>query len=74
MSIEATMIERAYDLAKSGSVANLDFLIRALKREGFDLVEAHLRCSPMLSRQLRTMCKSAWVAAGNQPVRERRPI
>jgi hypothetical protein len=68
------MIERAYEIARSGSVANLDQLVRALKREGFELVEAHLRSSPSLNRELRLMCRSAWASAGREPIPERRPI
>jgi len=68
------MIERAFQLADSGLVANLDQLARALKREGHELIDAHLRSSPTLNRELRARCCSAWAAAGNEPVPERRSI
>ena len=68
------MLERAYELAGSGSVANLDQLARTLKREGYDAIEAHLRCSPSLNRELRAKCTAAWIAAGNDPLPERRSV
>lgn len=66
------MIERAFELADSGSIANIDQLVRSLKQEGFESVDAHLRCSPSLHRQLRSKCAAAWAASGNEPVSERR--
>jgi hypothetical protein len=66
------MVERAFALARTGSIANLEQLARALKSEGYEQVDAHLRCSPTLNRQLRTMCRTAWAVAGNEPVAERR--
>ena len=72
MADRTTMVERAFEIAGTGAVANLEQLVRVLKREGYEQVEAHLRCSPTLNRQLRSMCRSAWEIAGNQPVPERR--
>jgi hypothetical protein len=62
------MIERAFEVAQSGTVANLDQLERALKKEGYNGLGTHVRSSPTLNRQLRTMCKDAWIAAGNAPI------
>ncbi len=69
-----TIVERAFELAGSGSVANIDQLVRALKGEGYELVEAHLRSSPTLNRELRSLCRTAWASTGKEPVPERRPI
>jgi hypothetical protein len=62
------MIARAYELARAGSIANIGELVGCLKREGYELVEVHLRSSPTLTRQLRSLCKDAWSAAGNSPI------
>ena len=35
-------MERAYELARSGRFSSMTDLIRALKSEGFDQVEAHI--------------------------------
>ena len=65
------MIERAFELAGSGEIANLDQLVRLLKREGYEQIEAHLRCSPTLNRELREKCRVAWASAGREPLPER---
>lgn len=72
MGTNGSMVERAFELARSGTVANIDQLARALKGEGYELVEAHLHCSPMLNRELRLICRAAWLSTGKEPVPERR--
>jgi len=68
------MVERAFELARSGAAANLDQLAKMLKTEGYELVEAHLRSSPTLNRELRAICRATWQSTGKDAVRERRPI
>jgi hypothetical protein len=53
-----TTLERAFTLARTGTFANVGDLRAALKREGFDQVEAHL-AGPSISRQLRALCEEA---------------
>jgi hypothetical protein len=53
-----TTLERAFTLARSGAFANVADLRIALKREGYDQVEAHL-VGPSISRQLRALCTKA---------------
>jgi hypothetical protein len=62
------MIERAYELARSGSVGNVNQLIKVLTREGYDHVEAHMQGGTRLRRDLNEICRAAWVAAGNEPI------
>jgi hypothetical protein len=72
MSGKPTTIARAFELARTGAIANLEELVRALKGEGYEQVEAHLRCSPSLNRELRSICRNSWAGAGKEPVAERR--
>ena len=62
------IVERAFELARSGQVPNIDQLVRKLKREQFEQVESHLAGSTTLRRQLNEICRNAWAAAGNAPV------
>lgn len=52
------MLERAFDLARSGRFASVNDIRLALKRERFENVEAHL-AGPSLARQLRGLCAAA---------------
>jgi hypothetical protein len=54
----ATIVERAFELARSGSVANMMELERALKSEGFAAPHVHFMGSS-LRKQLRTLMKAA---------------
>ncbi|MDQ2892152.1 MAG: hypothetical protein M3R64_03550 [Pseudomonadota bacterium] len=51
-------IERAYQLARSGSCSNVDDVRRTLLAEGHDSVVAHLS-GPTIRRALAALCKSA---------------
>ena len=52
------MIERAFELARSGSVANIPELERALKSEGFAAPHMHFM-GTSLRKQLNTLMKAA---------------
>ena len=66
------LLERAFELARSGKVGTVDELVRRLKREGFLLVDAHIAGSSRLRRELSELCRASWVAAGNEPIKSRR--
>jgi hypothetical protein len=53
-----TTLERAFDLARSGTCASVADIRLALKRERFDQVEAHLS-GHSINRQLRSLCEEA---------------
>jgi hypothetical protein len=57
-----TTVERAFELARSGSCASVQDIRRQLKSEGHDQVEAHL-AGPSLGKQLRRHCEDARKAA-----------
>ena len=65
------LVERAFELARSGQVPNVDQLVRKLKREQYEQVESHLAGSTSLRRQLNEICRNAWAATGKKPVRLR---
>lgn len=68
----STLVERAFELARSGTIANVDLLARALKREGFDQVESHFSSSRTLTKELREACRLAWGATGREPIKAKR--
>ena len=51
-------LERAFELARSGTCASVNEIRQKLKAERFDQVDAHLAGSS-ISRQLRTLCVEA---------------
>ncbi|WP_129793404.1 hypothetical protein [Sphingosinicella sp. CPCC 101087] len=53
-----TTLERAFDLARSGTCRSVSDIRRQLKAERYDQVEAHLS-GPAISRQLRELCAQA---------------
>jgi hypothetical protein len=53
-----TTLERAFELARSGTCSSLQDIRRRLKGEGFDQVEAHL-AGPAIGKQLRRLCEEA---------------
>jgi hypothetical protein len=55
---QPTTVERAFELARSGSCASVQDIRRRLKSEGYDQVEAHLS-GPSLGKQLRRLCEDA---------------
>jgi len=48
----ATLMERAFELARSGGCTNIDDVVRKLKSENYDQVDAHMAGS-QIRRQLR---------------------
>jgi hypothetical protein len=60
MSPAPSIIERAFQLARSGGCAKIDDIIRRLKKERFDFVDAHLSTS--LRRDLRKIISEARAA------------
>jgi hypothetical protein len=58
MAHRPEVIERAYQLAKSGGCESLDEIKARLQKEGYSSVEQHLS-APVLSRTLRAMCAAA---------------
>ncbi len=63
MTNKPTIMERAYELARSGAIADLQDLSRRLKSEGFEAVDAHL-AGPSLRAELRRLSQSARAPAG----------
>jgi len=53
-----SIIERAFELAKAGSCANVNEIRAQLKRERYTSVDEHL-AGPSLGRQLRKLCLAA---------------
>lgn len=51
-------VERAYELARSGTVRSVDEIRAKLTREGHESVIAHLS-GPTLKRDLNRLCKDA---------------
>jgi hypothetical protein len=68
----AHLVERAYELARSGEVANVDQLITELKREHYEQTDAHLAGGSTLGRELHKICRAAWLAAGKPVPRDPR--
>lgn len=58
-----TTLERAFDLARSGTCAGVGEIRLALKRERFDQVEGHL-AGHSINRQLRALCEAARRSGG----------
>lgn len=58
MSSQITTLERAFELARSGTCANTAEIRVRLKQERHDNVEAHLQ-GPSINRQLRALCEAA---------------
>jgi hypothetical protein len=52
------ILERAFELARSGRCADTSEISRKLKKEGFAQVDEHLS-APSVRRQLRDLCKEA---------------
>ena len=58
MPYPITIIERAYELARSGECANRGDIASRLKTERFDNVDAHL-AFPAIRKALQSLCKLA---------------
>jgi len=57
MDRDVTALERAFQLAKSGKVSNLDDIRKTLKQEGYDANV--VQDGPSLKAQLRNLIKAA---------------
>ena len=58
MSTHPTIIERAYELARTGEYPDSNASIKRLKTEGYDAVERHFAGSS-LRRAIRDICRAA---------------
>ena len=56
--MKPSIIERAYQLGRSGAYANPQAIVRQLKAEQYEAVDSHFD-SPSLRRTLRTICRDA---------------
>ncbi len=63
-SARPTLIERAFELAKSGECENLSVLRKQLHAEGY---AEYLLVGPSLSRQLRDLCATAQREVASEP-------
>jgi hypothetical protein len=52
-------VERAFQIARSGTCRSRGEIMRAMSREGFTLGECQQLAMPSLSRQLNAMCRDA---------------
>ena len=57
MVTDPSTVERAFELARTGSFKSVDEIRKKLKVEGFDRINAHLRGS--LSKQLLAAIRAA---------------
>ena len=56
---EMNVVERAFEIARSGSVADISELRAMLKLERHENIDAHLSSSPSLARQLVRLLRHA---------------
>lgn len=56
-----SILVRAFELARTGDYSTVAEVERALMREGYSLVEMHLR-GPSIRRQLRDLCRETAAA------------
>jgi len=56
MTFRPTMLERAFELARTGEYSNLGDLSKQLRSEGFNLAQLE---GDSLKRQLRAICAAA---------------
>ena len=54
-------VERAYELARSGTCRSIDDIHRALTAERYESVQAHL-AGPSIKRDLLALCRKAAIA------------
>lgn len=67
MTFRPTTIERAYQLAGSGSCRTLEDIKVALKNEGYFSIQDHLH-GLTITRALRKLCDGAYSAAETDAV------
>jgi hypothetical protein len=66
MDPRVSALERAFQLARSGRVANVDEIRKELKREGYDA--SAMDGGPTLGMQLRKLIREARERKGDQKV------
>jgi hypothetical protein len=71
MKLPATALERAFQLAKSGSYASLDDIKKQLKAEGYSTEQITGR---VLSKQLRVLIQTALKSRGMEPPKKAVPL
>ena len=54
-----TVVERAFEIARSGSVTDMSGLRARLKLERYENIDVHLSSSPSLTRQLVQLLRAA---------------
>jgi hypothetical protein len=65
--LQSNIVERSYQLARSGACAGIEEIRRRLVAEGYVNATAHLAAAPSLKRELSRLCLKA------QGKPERRP-
>lgn len=55
--MQASLIERAYELARSQRFAKIEHIERALKREGYRMIDVQATFGKALRRELRALCR-----------------
>jgi len=58
----ASLIDRAYDLARSGQCKSVSQILRRLPEQDRQSVETHLN-EPGARKELILLCSNAWLAA-----------
>jgi hypothetical protein len=66
MDPKVSVLERAFQLARSGQVASIDDIKKRLKREGYE--EKSVDGGPSLARQLKKLIREARERKGDQKV------
>lgn len=60
---ETPILERAFELARTGEFINVKMLEKALAGEGYAKSDPYIQ-SPSVRRQLRHLCREAYAQAG----------
>ena len=71
MKLPATALERAFQLAKSGSYASLDDIKKRLKAESYSTAQI---TGGALSKQLRVLIQTALKSRGMEPPKKPAPL
>lgn len=66
-SPQLNIVERAYQLARSGTCLGIEDIRRRLMAEGFQNVWQHLSAAPALKKSLSKLCVQAQGRHGGQP-------
>jgi len=62
---ERPILERAFELARTGEFLNVKMLEKRLAREGYAKADPHIH-SPSVRRQLRILCQAHYAANHQQ--------